>query len=539
MATVTGLTKERMLEIEAASVISGEVDTSGDLVLETHDGTLINAGHVVGPPSPNLADASTTVKGLIEIGTDVEYLTGSATTLAVTPSSARLGNTYTGTIAAGWSTGRPTVTLHAGQSYSGDIVGVRLPSNLDDSIIAGADVIMARSNSGIWVIITSYADRPRFMRQIPCSLEPGSGFVLYSDGITTDLDHRYGEGPAQFGGAAVLADSTRAGKFYATCTSTGIVTLEGLVARVAGAPAVNAIIGRFPVELAPARNQTFNVYTNAGTGAVAVCTDGTIRYVMGGTSFFGLSNIRFRSAASVASGIATFQPLSLLSGWASLATAAWTGEPNLQTHTVGYTIDADKVAIFEGIVTATVAKAAAADITAAIPGLTPRVGCHYPATSGAGFAYWRISGSAGAGGIGTIANTGVAFSIGQFMSLSQGLWLDSSSTTTIRNGPSGASSWQSYAPASWAEASFAKTPDGLVIAGGLWNGGTIGTAMTYIPDNWRPRFCELVSLVSNGAIGRMDIGQPALANYGQQGVTISIGSTTWVSLDGLTWPAYR
>jgi len=48
MATVTGLTKERMLAIEAASVVGGTVDTNGHLVLEKNDGTFIDAGNVKG-----------------------------------------------------------------------------------------------------------------------------------------------------------------------------------------------------------------------------------------------------------------------------------------------------------------------------------------------------------------------------------------------------------------------------------------------------------------------------------------------------------
>jgi hypothetical protein len=48
MATVTGLTAERMLAIEGASVVGGEVNGSGHLILETHDGSLIDAGSVIG-----------------------------------------------------------------------------------------------------------------------------------------------------------------------------------------------------------------------------------------------------------------------------------------------------------------------------------------------------------------------------------------------------------------------------------------------------------------------------------------------------------
>lgn len=51
MATITGLTAERMLEIEGASVIDAEI-VNGELILIKHDGTPINAGPVTGPPGP-------------------------------------------------------------------------------------------------------------------------------------------------------------------------------------------------------------------------------------------------------------------------------------------------------------------------------------------------------------------------------------------------------------------------------------------------------------------------------------------------------
>lgn len=51
MATITGLTAERMLEIEDLSVISGQV-VAEHLILETHGGTQIDAGSVIGPEGP-------------------------------------------------------------------------------------------------------------------------------------------------------------------------------------------------------------------------------------------------------------------------------------------------------------------------------------------------------------------------------------------------------------------------------------------------------------------------------------------------------
>lgn len=51
MATVTGLTAARMLEIEGESIVDGEV-IAGHLILTKHDGTTVDAGSVIGPAGP-------------------------------------------------------------------------------------------------------------------------------------------------------------------------------------------------------------------------------------------------------------------------------------------------------------------------------------------------------------------------------------------------------------------------------------------------------------------------------------------------------
>lgn len=51
MATVTGLTAARMLQIEAASVVDGDI-VGDNLILKKHDNTTIDAGNVRGPVGP-------------------------------------------------------------------------------------------------------------------------------------------------------------------------------------------------------------------------------------------------------------------------------------------------------------------------------------------------------------------------------------------------------------------------------------------------------------------------------------------------------
>lgn len=83
MATVTGLTAARMLEIEDASIISGEINGSGHLILTTHGGDEIDAGYVI----DSVPDASETVKGIVELATQAEAAAGSSADRAVTPAS--------------------------------------------------------------------------------------------------------------------------------------------------------------------------------------------------------------------------------------------------------------------------------------------------------------------------------------------------------------------------------------------------------------------------------------------------------------------
>lgn len=52
MASVTGYTAARMKQIEDTTVVDGDVDGSGHLILKTRDNTPIDAGSVIGPVGP-------------------------------------------------------------------------------------------------------------------------------------------------------------------------------------------------------------------------------------------------------------------------------------------------------------------------------------------------------------------------------------------------------------------------------------------------------------------------------------------------------
>lgn len=81
MATVTGLTAARMLAIEAASIVSGEIDESGHLILTTYGGIEIDAGYVI----DSVPDASEANKGIVELASSAETSALTDTTRAITP----------------------------------------------------------------------------------------------------------------------------------------------------------------------------------------------------------------------------------------------------------------------------------------------------------------------------------------------------------------------------------------------------------------------------------------------------------------------
>lgn len=101
MATVTGLTADRMLEIEAASVVDGEV-VGDNLILKRFDDSEINAGNVRGPQG--------------DIGP-----TG-ATSIAIVTSATRPGAPFTGQFIYETDTKRIYVYDGAAWIYRGGMV---------------------------------------------------------------------------------------------------------------------------------------------------------------------------------------------------------------------------------------------------------------------------------------------------------------------------------------------------------------------------------------------------------------------------------
>lgn len=71
MATITGLTAERMLAIEGESIVDGTI-VGGNLILTKYDGTTIDAGPVVGPTGPSGPQGAPGVAGVSSIPGEIK-----------------------------------------------------------------------------------------------------------------------------------------------------------------------------------------------------------------------------------------------------------------------------------------------------------------------------------------------------------------------------------------------------------------------------------------------------------------------------------
>jgi hypothetical protein len=100
--------------------------------------------------------------------------------------------------------------------------------------------------------------------------------------------------------------------------------------------------------------------------------------------------------------------------------------------------------------------------------------------------------------------------------------------------------WTSYGQG-YAPAGYWKSPDGVVHLRGLVMGGGVGggganrldsdLAIFTLPSGYRPDKGLVIPVISNGAIGRLDISTDGT-------VVATSGNNTWLSLDGISFTAF-
>ena len=109
MATITGLTAARMLEIEANSIVGGTVDSSGHIILNKHDGTTVDAGAY---PA-----ATSSAKGTVELATPAEAAAGTDQSRVLTPEGLTAWEAAKILVTANYTESTPQSSYPVGESY--------------------------------------------------------------------------------------------------------------------------------------------------------------------------------------------------------------------------------------------------------------------------------------------------------------------------------------------------------------------------------------------------------------------------------------
>lgn len=366
------------------------------------------------------------------------------------------------------------------------------------------------------------ATAPGFMAQVPVPL--GTGWALYSD-----LNQDAGE----YGDSMTAVDTSKVGTLFASMTSTGIVSLMGLAAKSTAGTAGEIIAGPLPANMRPARTQVFAVIIMGGAfGWVYITADGNIHL---GASFatslqyVGIDTIRFR-ASSAGLALQTFTLSGTLTDWAASIGA---GDPaTAKTH--GYTVDADGVVLFEGLISGTTATATN---MASIPALSQSATDIFVACRSGTFCEIRFGGTAGTGVAGGFLVNETALA-GNWLSLSNIVIAPNPVTFTWGLARLGHPTGSVYG-AGYMAPSVARTPDGLVLLRGLAGVATSGSEVVFLPPLYRPRYTGLVLCSGAGGVGGWSTGLDLANTYAQRSsIQFVVGSGVYASLAGLCWPAY-
>lgn len=165
MATVTGLTAQRMLAIEAASVVGGSV-VDDDLVLEKQDGSEVNAGNVRGVQGIPGRNGVTSVEDTPDVTLGIPLPQSYDTNYAVA----------SGQVSDPWPT-----SVYKGGYPTNAIYGMKVPlgssSVCTHRMMFDGDVFaVLAASSNIWVDL--YVDGQAYTEN-PIKLTPSAGWGVY------------------------------------------------------------------------------------------------------------------------------------------------------------------------------------------------------------------------------------------------------------------------------------------------------------------------------------------------------------------------
>lgn len=154
MATVIVATAAKVQQVEDDSIVSMDINESGHLIITNGAGDDIDVGAVAG----DTPDASTTVKGIVELATEAETATGTDVNRAVTPQALK-------------------AQLDLKQGLDSDLTAIASLSATNDDII--------QRKGGAWV--------NRSLAQLAEDLNPAAAPQTLTDGATINTDAALGD----------------------------------------------------------------------------------------------------------------------------------------------------------------------------------------------------------------------------------------------------------------------------------------------------------------------------------------------------------
>lgn len=503
MAIVTGLTKERMLEIEAASIVSGQVEPSGHLILEKRDGTQIDAGLVKGADATALLNVSDTPSidlTLSGAGVPGDPWVLSAKTNEIYP-NALLDPTYRGP-------GPAKVIFLPGSTLSTESY-----QWLGKYERWGNPVVNMVRRGDTWAILGHSSDEG-FGGKI--QLERGSNWDSYN--VKSGTNHHN--------------EAFRAQRLIS-----GIVVLSGLAMPV-GAATDGQLIAKLPPGYRPDTDSLFPVLNSGNSKIVRINANGDIvvydtNWIGGSDAWVSLDGIAFPAA-----GVANWIDIgSSGSSFQAGTTAVFSGV----FGTPAFWKDPYGVVWFRGVIHSGTYTADAAMVH-----LPTGYGSHKQShvLTGAG------TGAAGGTGFGFVSvfpggatNNKIAWKNGTVGSGLGASWISLAGLTVITDDALTALSWfdvklgngwASYG-STWPSPQVVRRPDGLGMSKGLLQTGTAAVNIGNFTDFTAPEKVALLSTVGADTQRRFDLyGSKSAGVYA--GELRAVGTVTaWQSLDGLKW----
>ena len=311
----------------------------------------------------------------------------------------------------------------------------------------------------------------------------------------------------------------RMGGFTVWRTPAGIVQLSGLGR--AGTVANGTVIGVLPEGFRPDTDSRFQCNVNDTARSVIVRANGNVELdgAISASQYLSLDNVTYPAA-----GVATWTPIgsggtAFANGWQAYQAATW-GTP-------AFWLDPFGVVWWRGCVSSG----------------TNSLGTIIVSGSGTLLAYKdQHMSTAANGAFGALISRGTSTPLAPLVvggGNASNTWVTLAGVTYVTvagrstipwYAPPMANNWEDYAPATFVEMLLAQRADGLCMALGLIDVGSIGTVVTYLREHMRLPQRTLRQSYATDARARID-------TTADGGLSANQGTNTWFSFSSMKWVA--